>query len=78
MRQKGFHPADLCYWQGAMTRRTCKTAHHVPTDENELVKPKETSLRTRLLMLMSAFMLPTLAAAAVAIYYIGEQKQQQF
>ncbi|HEX8348533.1 MAG TPA: hypothetical protein VF598_01105, partial [Hymenobacter sp.] len=42
------------------------------------MKPKETSLRTRLLMLMSAFMLPTLAAAAVAIYYIGEQKQQQF
>jgi signal transduction histidine kinase len=36
------------------------------------------SLRSRLLLLIAAFMLPTLAAAAAAIWYIADQKQQQF
>lgn len=36
------------------------------------------TLRNRLLVLLTAFVVPTPAAAAMAIYYIGEQKQRQF
>lgn len=39
---------------------------------------KGRSLRARLLLFLSAFLVPTLVAAAAAIYYIGEQKQRQF